>query len=358
MSRGLFLAVLSLALWPVASSAQITGSGTSNQVPQFTSDSTIGDSPIRIGALGQVCFGDTQYCDEGVTRVDLQDFRLSDTNGNPTTTMSVKNACAIGHNCVAFETQTNGANSAAITATNYADGTTGGIGVYAKTVAPNSSTWGTAAVMGDFQGATGLGYGVVGLSSSLQGEGGHFASLAGNVDVGVAVGETSILYATTERGYVFTVNKGGDVLSSGGIRVNGTDYSTSLPVAGDTANYEPGDLLAIDPSAAGQLERAHDAYSSRVAGVYSTQPAVIANYGYPDLGRAGEVPMAIAGVVPCKVTAESGGIAPGDLLVSSSTPGYAMKGVERGRMLGAVVGKALEPLPAGRGVIKMLVTLQ
>lgn len=49
---------------------------------------------------------------------------------------------------------------------------------------------------------------------------------------------------------------------------------------------------------------------------------------------------------------------PGDLLVTSSTPGYAMKGTDRNRMLGAVVGKALEPLSDGKGVIQVLVTLQ
>ena len=35
-----------------------------------------------------------------------------------------------------------------------------------------------------------------------------------------------------------------------------------------------------------------------------------------------------------------------------------MKGSDRNRMLGAVVGKALGPLPQGTGVIQVLVTLQ
>ncbi|MGE5324608.1 MAG: hypothetical protein ACM3SW_17205 [Actinomycetota bacterium] len=48
----------------------------------------------------------------------------------------------------------------------------------------------------------------------------------------------------------------------------------------------------------------------------------------------------------------------GDLLVTSATPGYAMKGTDRGRMMGAVLGKALEPLPSGKDVIQVLVTLQ
>ena len=59
-----------------------------------------------------------------------------------------------------------------------------------------------------------------------------------------------------------------------------------------------------------------------------------------------------------KVTAENGPIQIGDLLVSSSIPGHAMKGTDRNRMLGAVVGKALEPLSQDTGIIQVLVTLQ
>jgi len=66
----------------------------------------------------------------------------------------------------------------------------------------------------------------------------------------------------------------------------------------------------------------------------------------------------VVGIVPCKVTAENGAIQVGDLLVTSSIRGHAMRGTDRSRMLGAVVGKALEPLPKGTGVIQVLVTLQ
>jgi hypothetical protein len=58
------------------------------------------------------------------------------------------------------------------------------------------------------------------------------------------------------------------------------------------------------------------------------------------------------------VTAENGPVLSGDLLVTSSTPGYAMKGTNRKRMLSAVVGKALEPVREGKGIIQVLVTLQ
>lgn len=66
----------------------------------------------------------------------------------------------------------------------------------------------------------------------------------------------------------------------------------------------------------------------------------------------------MVGIVPTKVTAENGSIHTGDLLVTSSTPGHAMKGTDRNRLTGAVVGKALGDLESGTGVIEVLVTLQ
>jgi hypothetical protein len=57
-----------------------------------------------------------------------------------------------------------------------------------------------------------------------------------------------------------------------------------------------------------------------------------------------EVPLAVVGIVPCKVTTENGPIKAGDLLVTSSLPGHAMKGTDKSKMLGAVVGKALQSI--------------
>ena len=68
--------------------------------------------------------------------------------------------------------------------------------------------------------------------------------------------------------------------------------------------------------------------------------------------------MAMIGIVPTKVSAENGPIKRGDLLVTSSIPGYAMKGTDRSRMLGAVIGKSLGNLDAGTGVVEALITLQ
>jgi hypothetical protein len=66
----------------------------------------------------------------------------------------------------------------------------------------------------------------------------------------------------------------------------------------------------------------------------------------------------MVGIAPCKVSAENGPLKPGDLLVSASIPGHAMKGTDRSKMLGAVVGKAMESLEHGSGVIPVLINLQ
>lgn len=132
-----------------------------------------------------------------------------------------------------------------------------------------------------------------------------------------------------------------------------------MAVNGSAEHYAAGDLLVIDASGERRLSLSQTPYSTLVAGIYSTQPGIVASqHRVDDVVPKNEVPLAVVGIVPCKVTAENGSIVPGDLLVTSSTPGHAMKGTDRGKMLGAVVGKALEPLPQGAGVIQVLVTLQ
>jgi len=158
---------------------------------------------------------------------------------------------------------------------------------------------------------------------------------------------------------VFRVDSTGTVFADGGFESNGADFAESMPVTGDRSKYEPGDLLVIDSNGKRRLALSRQAYSTLVAGIFSTKPGVLGTTRrLEEPRREDEVPLALVGIVPCKVTAGNGPIQVGDLLVASSTPGYAMKGTDRSRMLGAVVGKALEPLRQGKGVIQVLITLQ
>jgi hypothetical protein len=137
----------------------------------------------------------------------------------------------------------------------------------------------------------------------------------------------------------------------------GGDYAESIDVTGDRKSYEPGDVLVIDPKVEGKFLKSSEAYATTVMGIYSTQPGLTGRrVGAPKTGE--EVPMAMLGIVPTKVSAENGPIKPGDLLVTSSTAGYAMKATDRSRMVGALIGKALGHLDSGSGVIEVGIALQ
>jgi hypothetical protein len=139
----------------------------------------------------------------------------------------------------------------------------------------------------------------------------------------------------------------------------GGDYAETVDVSGDRKNYQPGDVLVIGAQSGADVLKSAEPYSTLVAGIYSTKPGVVGRRQTSDAKTSTtEVPMAMVGIVPTKVTAENGPIRRGDLLVTSSLPGYAMKGTDRTRMLGAVVGKALGSLDSGTGLIEVLVSLQ
>ena len=152
---------------------------------------------------------------------------------------------------------------------------------------------------------------------------------------------------------------------NGGTQAGGADYADSMRTTDKPAQLEPGDVLAIDPRRGDAVRRSREPNSRLVAGVYSTQPSIlgVGKHGVDD-SLTGEVPVALLGVVPTKVTAENGAIRSGDLLVTSSSPGRAMKARPEkvnGVAIyptGAILGKALEPLRQGVGVIKVLVTLR
>lgn len=152
------------------------------------------------------------------------------------------------------------------------------------------------------------------------------------------------------------VDRTGKGFFNGGTQNSGADFAEQIAVAGEEAEYEPGDVLVISASADRMVELSTEPFATAVIGVYSTQPAVLANAPDTDNPLEG-IPVAITGIVPCKVSAENGPIHRGDLLVTASTPGHAMKAGPNPPQ-GTVLGKALGELTEGTGVIEILVTLQ
>jgi len=123
---------------------------------------------------------------------------------------------------------------------------------------------------------------------------------------------------------------------------------------------EPGTVLSIDPEHSGQLRVSDEAYDRCVAGVVSGAGGVNPGVLLQQEGTlaAGRHPVALTGRVYCWADASETPIQPGDLLTTSEVPGHAMKACDSGRAQGAILGKAMSPLPEGRGLVLTLVTLQ
>lgn len=239
-----------------------------------------------------------------------------------------------------------------------------GVGVYGQ--GPNgvvgvSSRAGWAAVAGVNNGAGGIG--VWGATAAITG-----TAVYGVSQSGVAVrAETSMggnliegwnAAANNRKFYVDfqgNVYADGTYYGAGGVNTtcapNCADYAETMDADETATSYEPGDVLVVDQE--GLISLSSTPYATNVVGVYSTRPAFLARAGDSD----NQVPVALVGVVPVKVSAENGPIHPGDLLVASSTPGHAMRASAEPAP-GTVIGKALGSLESGAGVIEMLVMLR
>jgi hypothetical protein len=172
------------------------------------------------------------------------------------------------------------------------------------------------------------------------------------------------LYATSNQTGVFARGNPagyfeGDVMVTGDVvLINSSgDVAEDFDIADASAPAEPGTVLVI--TSTGKLHTSSTPYDTRVAGVVAgagtLKPAIVLQRLENCAGRS---PIALVGQAFCKVDASFGRIAPGDLLTTSSTPGYAMKALDESRRTGAILGKALGRLDDGQGLIAILVTTQ
>jgi hypothetical protein len=92
-----------------------------------------------------------------------------------------------------------------------------------------------------------------------------------------------------------------------------------------------------------------------VSGANGIHPGIqMQQQGILDGGRN----VALTGRVYVQADTSNGAIHPGDLLTTSANPGRAMKVTDHPRAQGAILGKAMTSLDAGRGMVLVLVTLQ
>ena len=207
----------------------------------------------------------------------------------------------------------------------------------------------------------------------------HIVATTGNIGIGtrnatakltVQASSGDLIAAYNSSNRVFVVKSTGEVRADGAYYSGAGGCGTGGFIAGGGADVaerintsewvEAGNVVEIDPEHTGFFRKSSSPYSTKVAGIISTSPGVILGNDFDaaaDDWDDNRPVLAVTGRVPCKVTAENGPIQIGDLLVASSTPGVAMKGNSEESM-GAVVGKAMEPLEDEEGTIVVQVMLR
>jgi len=234
------------------------------------------------------------------------------------------------------------------------ESTTGGFGVYGE------NTSGGSGVVGKSKGW----HAVAGFSESTQGGFGVYGEGEGTGVGGVSKTWMGVYGETkSTTGGAGVCGKGkiaglfqGDVIVTGDIQLVNADCAEHFDVE-PGVSADPGTVMSIGED--GGLLPCERPYDNRVAGVTSGagryKPGIILDRQGSDEGRKA---IALVGKVYCKVDAQYGAIAIGDLLTTSSTPGHAMRAADSARAFGSVIGKALLPWSAGQGLIPILVALQ
>jgi hypothetical protein len=148
----------------------------------------------------------------------------------------------------------------------------------------------------------------------------------------------------------------GNVQVDGDIFLPGADCAEHFDVA-NADTLEPGTVMVINNN--GILEQSAQPYDKKVAGVISGagnhKTGIVLDKQPSEENRK---PIALIGKVNCKVDARYSPVEVGDLLTTSSTPGYAMKASEPQKAFGSIIGKALRGLREGQGLIPILIALQ
>ncbi len=135
----------------------------------------------------------------------------------------------------------------------------------------------------------------------------------------------------------------------------GGKYVYDIAEAVLVAEGEPGDVVVISSDEDMTLVRSKKKFDVKVAGVISENPKICMGYSDDEKKTGKYKPLALSGIVLCNVTAENGAIKKGDILVSSSLPGHAMRADPQQVTPGMVLGSALGSLEQGEGKIYILV---
>jgi hypothetical protein len=223
-----------------------------------------------------------------------------------------------------------------------------GVGVIGQSIGTQKGSSGVFGVSESGPGVTGSSTNSVGVDAKTTGGPAALRAIhAGNGLAGDFGGDVHVTQ---------TIRVDGDIEVKGDIRLTNGDCAEDFDIAEGTP-VEPGTVMVL--TEAGELATSTHAYDRRVAGVVSGagsyRPGIVL-----DKRETGAIRQSIGllGKVFCKVDAQFDAILVGDLLTTSPTPGHAMAANDPTKAFGAVLGKALRPLPSGQGLIPVLISLQ
>jgi hypothetical protein len=154
----------------------------------------------------------------------------------------------------------------------------------------------------------------------------------------------------------------GNIVATGsitGATVIGAVYQDVAEWVPATTNIDAGTVVVLNRAKSNEVMASTRAYDTSVAGVVSAQPGILLG-----IEGVGKEQIATTGRVKVRVDARVNPVLVGDLLVTSDTPGTAMRSEPmsiNGRAFhqpGTIIGKALEPLEDGVGEILVLLSMQ
>jgi hypothetical protein len=205
------------------------------------------------------------------------------------------------------------------------------------------------------------GCGVMGVSRF--GAGGVFASEHSFSLIADGYGNINNNYDSTlnfkGKGDALYVN--GKSVFNGNIMINNTMSDKDFPVnfaemfeVDEEDFIMAGDILIISEKGKSILKRANQKYSRAVLGIVSGNPTIIIN----NSGKDKKIyPVALEGKTFCRVDSRERPVKPGDLIVTSDTPGCGMAGtIDSFNKIGTVIGKALDSINGTIGVIPVFIT--
>jgi hypothetical protein len=193
----------------------------------------------------------------------------------------------------------------------------------------------------------------------------HDQTLLGGTSLFIQDGSHNVGIGTSTPGYKLDVM--GTTKTNLLLITGGADFAENFDVNAATTEsdeaamkVEAGMVVSLDPANPGKLTLSTQAYDRRVAGIISGAGGVQPGMMMSQEGTLadGKYPVALSGRVYCWVDASQGAIEPGDLLTTASTLGHAMKATDAAQAQGAIIGKAMTGLKAGKGLVLVLVTLQ